>query len=723
MFLGQNVIIFFHLGEANGELLTLFSRKLPAKVTEKRDTNNNIDSIAERDGISGNLYPETAIHNLEQTSDKVESDMQYRRSKIPTRLGNGVLAEDTRGARMGNKAVYNIGQEASLEIPLTTKIDQPRIEELTKRDVIPQEDRSSLIYSGKEGSRLLSDDKVRSNSENQGGSSLMNNDKTGSNKARLGDTTSTRKSTATRRNEVPLLGPDILRNSLDDASDEDFQVRDKSADLEIHADSSGVRVKAKPASLQVVSNPHGDVKTLPGETHSEGVVAERRTFTPVLPAEKRTHHHHLDGLGPRPLAHLPFLRHHHHFHRRHRLPWLRHRQHINYPDVFERMRFNSMPEGPSPFGGMGPPLAMAPPMAPMMGSSPPMIDSPPPMMSEGPGMSLMGGEGMGGGGMGGGGMGGGGMGGGGMGGPLIPQLLQRSPTMEMNPANRFGVPESPMEEMSPGGMPPVGRINPMGDMPPMVKLGSMGDMSAMGRMGPMSDMPPMSRMNTMGNASPMGRMGSMGEMAPMGGMGQMESMMGPMSPSSPFGQSEMRRRNALEFWGLPNQDQIKALMRGENVQKVLGSNRYGESLGGITPGGMNPGMGGASFNANGMGDNMMGPFGGTRNSIFRGMSGGMSNMMGMRRNMLYKKDSIDKTDAYKKSMKLKESNNHKTKPVVTSDHPVGGTTRSGQEKFEDGILKKAKSLVAGEKHVAKNEESELHREHRIRKSSKLEEKR
>jgi hypothetical protein len=632
---------------------------------------------------------------------------------------------------VGDKAVYNIGQEASLEIPLTTKIDQPRIEELTKRDIIPHEQRSRSVSEGNEGSRLISDNKVGSINGDQGGSSIVNNDKSGSSEAKSGGTTGAMKTTQTRRNEVPLLGSSFLRNSLDDVSDEDFQVRDKSADLEIHADSSGVRVKAKPASLQVVSNPHGDVKTLPGETHSEGVVAERRTFTPVLPAEKRAHHH-LHGLGPRTLTHLPFLRHHHYFHRRHRLPWLRHRQHINYPDVFERMRFNSMPaEGPSPFGGMGPPLAMSPPMVSMMGSPPPMMGSPPSMMSEGPGMSLMGGGGMGGGGMGGGGMGGGGMGGGGMGGggmgeggmggPLIPQLLQRSPTMETNPASRFGVPESPM--------PVMGRMSPMGDMSPMVKMGSMGEMSAMGRMGLMADMSPVSRMNAMGDAPSMGRMGSMGEMSPMGGMspmgrmGPMESMMGPMSPSSPFGQSEMRRKDAMEFWGLPNQDQIRALARGENVQKVLGSNRYGESLGGITPGGMNPGMGGASFNANGMGENMMGPFGGSSNSMFHGMSGGPSNMMGMRRNMLYKKDSIDKTDAYKKSMKLKQSSDRKTEPAVTSDDAVSGTTRSGHEKFEEGIMKKAQSLVAGEKHVAKNEESELRREHRIKKSSKLEEKR
>jgi hypothetical protein len=129
---------------------------------------------------------------------------------------------------------------------------------------------------------------------------------------------------------------------------------------------------------------------------------------------------------------------------------------------------------------------------------------------------------------------------------------------------------------------------------------------------------------------------------------------------------------------------------------------------------MSPGMGGGSFNANGMGDNMMGAFGGTRSSMFHGMSGGMSggmsNMMDMRRNMLYKKDSIDKTDAYKKSMELKKSGHHKNEPAVTT---------SGHEKFKKGILDKTQSLVAGKKHIAKNEEPELHREHRIRKSSKL----
>ena len=704
----------FYVGEANGEL-KLFSREAPAKVTQKRDIlNTDIDSVAERDGISGDLYPETAIHNLEQTSDKIESDMLYRKSKIPSREGHGTHVDDTLDVRVGDKAVYNIGQDVSLEIPLTTNIDEPRVEELAKRDVIPQQERSRLIKEGEKGSKVISDNKVGSISVDQGGSSLVNNDKVESSKVKLGDATSTPKSSSTRRDEVPFSGPNIFPNSLDDASDDDFRVRDKSADLEIHADSSGVRVKAKPASLQVVSNPHGDVKTLPGETHSEGVLAERRTFTPVLPAEKRAHHQHLHGLGPRPFTHLPFLRHHHHFHRRHRLPWLRHRQHINYPDVFERMRYNSMPEGPSPFGGMGPPLSIAPPMASMM-------SSPPPMMSEGPGMPIMGG--------------------GGMDGPLIPQLLQRSPTMETNSANRFGVPESPMDEMAPGGMSPggmspggmspggmspggmsgMGRMNPMADMSPMVRLGPMGDMSTMGRMGEqMADMPPMSRMNPMGDVPPMGRMGSMGAMSPMSRMGQMESMMGPMSPNAPFGQSEMRRKNALEFWGLPNQDQLRALARGENVQKVLGSNRYGETLGGITPGGMNPpggmspGMGGGSFNANGMGDNMMGAFGGTRSSMFHGMSGGMSggmsNMMDMRRNMLYKKDSIDKTDAYKKSMELKKSGHHKNEPAVT---------RSGHEKFKKGILDKTQSLVAGKKHIAKNEEPELHREHRIRKSSKL----
>lgn len=655
--------------------------------------------------------------------------MLYRKSEIPTREGDGTHVHGTRA--VGDKAVYNIGQDVSLEIPL----DQPRVEELTKRDIIPKKVASRLIEDGKKGSRLINDDKVGSTNEDQG---LINNDKVGSNDAKMGSTTGTVKSSSTRRDEVPLSGPNFLRNSLDDASDEDFQIRDKSADLEIHADSSGVRVKAKPASLQVVSNPHGEVKTLPGETHSEGVIAERRTFTPLLPSEKRTNHHHFHGLRPRPFTHLPFLRHHHHFHHHHRLPWLRHRQHINYPDVFERMRFNSMPEGPVPFGGMGLPVSVAPPMTSMM-------NSPPPMMSEGPGMPLMGGAGM---------------GGGGMGGPLIPQLLQRSPTMETNPANRFGVPESPMEEMSAGGMSPLGRMNPMGDMSPMGRMGPMEDVSPMGRMGPMGDMSPMGRMGSMGDMSPMGgmspmadmspmsrmnamgdmplmgRMGPMGGMPPMGRMGQMESMR-PMSPSAPFGQSEMRRKNALEYWGMPNQDQLRALARGENVQKVLGSNRYGETLGGITPGGMNPlggmspGMGGGSFNANGMGDNMMGPIGGTRSAMFRGMSGGMSggmysgmsggmsDGMGMRRNMLYKKNSINKTDAYKKSMKLKKSGDHKTTPAETGGQAVSGSTRSGHGKFEEGILKKAQSLVAGEKHIAKNEESELHREHRIRKSSKL----
>ena len=657
--------------------MKLFSHKLPSKVTQKRDVlNTNIDSLAPRNDIPGNLYPETAIHNLEQTSDKVESDLLYRKSKIPTREGDEKRVDD--------KAVYNIGQDVSLEIPLTTEIDEPRVGELAKRDIIPEKEGNRLIDEDKESSMVIGEDKVGSISNDQGKFSLISNDKGISNDANEGGKIRTVKSKSRRRDEVPLTGPSIFRNSLDDALDEDFQVRDKSADLEIHADSSGVRVKAKPASLQVVSNPHGDVKTLPGETHSEGVVAERRTFTPVLPAEKRTHHHHLHELGPRPFIHPPFLRPRHHFHHfhHHHLPWLRHRQHINYPDVFERMRFNSMPEpGPSPFAGMGPPISFAPPMASMM-------NSPPPMMSEVPGMPMMGG--------------------GGMGAPLIPQLLQRSPTMESNPSNRFGVPESPMGEMPSGGM------SPMGDMPPMGDMSPMGEMSSMPRMSPMADMSPISRFNAMGEVPLMGRMNNMEGMSPMGRMGQMESMMGPMSPSAPFSQSEMRRKNALEFWGMPNQDQLRALARGENVQKVLGTNRYGESLGGITPGGMNPlrgmnsGMGGGSFNANGMGENMMEPFSGN-GAMFHGMSGGgMSNMMGMRRNMLYKKDSIDKTDAYKKSMKLKKSSQE-----------ITGSKKSGREKFEEGILKKAQSLVAGDKHIAKNEHAELHREHRIRKSSKL----
>lgn len=635
------------------------------------------------------MYPETAIHNLEQTSDKVESDTLYRKSKIPTHEEEGTRVDGTRDRYVGDKAVYNIGQDVSLEIPLTTKIDQPRVEELTKRDIIPRKRKSD---KGNEISKLNNNGKV---SKDQEGSNLISNDK---GRSKVGGTS---KSKSTRRNEVPLSSPNIFPNSLDDPLDDDFQVRDKSADLEIHADSSGVRVKAKPASLQVVSNPHGDVKTLPGETHSAGVVAERRTFTPLLPAEKLPHHHHFHGLEPR---HLPFLRHHHHFHHlhHHRLPWLRHRQHINYPDVFERMRSNPMPmAGPNPFAGMQSPFSFAPPMAPMMNSPPPMtsmMNSPPPsIMSEGePGMSMIGG--------------------GGMGGPLIPQLLQRSPTMETNPANRFGVPESPMDEMSSGGMSSMDRMSPMGDMPPMGRMSFMGDMSSMGRVGPIGDMSLMSRMNAMGDMPLMGRMNPMGGMSPMGRMGQMESMMSPMSPGAPFGENVMRRKNALEFWGLPNQDQLRALARGENVQKVLGSNKYGETLGGITPGGtnplegMSPGMGGASFNANGIGNNMMGSFGGRRSTMFRGMSGGMPNMMGMRpRNTLYKKDKINKTNE-KKSKNVKKSRENKV---------ASGTTKHGHEKFEDVILKKAKSLVAGKKHRAKNEESELYREHRIRKSSKL----
>lgn len=255
----------------------------------------------------------------------------------------------------------------------------------------------------------------------------------------------------------------------------------------------------------------------------------------------------------------------------------------------------------------------------------------------------------------------------------------------------------------------------------MVRLGPMGDMSPMARMTPSEDMSAVSRMNAMGEMPVMGRMSfGGGEVSPMGKMEQMESMMSPMSPSAPFGQSEMRRRHAVEFWGLPNQDQLRALARGENVQKVLGSNRYGESLGAITPGVMNPlggmssGMGGASFNANGMGENMMGAFGGS--GMFNGMPGGMSNMMGTRGNMLYKKDSIDKTGAYKKSVKMRTSGEHK---ADKSGQAVSGNTRSSHGKFGEEILKKAQSLVAGEKHIAKNEESELRREHRIRKSSKL----
>ena len=673
--------------------------------------NNDIDSAAESDDMPGDLYPETAIHNLEQTSDKVESDMLYRKSEIPTREDDSTRVEDARDTHVGDKAVYNIGQDVSLEIPLTTQIQQPRVEELTKRDVIPQKRESD---EGKGGSKLNNKVEVRKNQE---GSNLINNDQRGS---KVVGTSSTSKSKSTRRNEVPLSGASIFPNALDDPLDDDFQVRDKSADLEIHADSSGVRVKAKPASLQVVSNPHGDVKTLPGETHSSGVVAERRTFTPLLPADKLPHHHHLHGLAPR---HLPFLRHHHHFHHlHHRLPWLRHRQHINYPDVFERMRSNPMPmpmAGPSPFAGMESPFTFTPPMAPMMSSPSPMtsmMNSPPSMLSDGePGMSMMGGGGM------------GGPGGGGMGGPLIPQLLQRSPTMETNPANRFGVPDSPMDEMSSGGMPSMDRMSPMGDMSPMGRMSSMGDMPSMGRMsfmgdmspmgrvGPMGDMSLMSRMNAMGDMPLMGRMNPMGGMPSMGRMGQMESMMGPMSPSAPFGENVMRRKSALEFWGMPNQDQLRALARGENVQKVLGSNKYGETLGGITPGGtnplegMSPGMGGASFNANGMG-NMMGSFGGRRSAMFRGISRGMPNAMRMRpRNMLFKKDKINRSNE-KKSKNVKKPRDNEV---------ASGSTKYGHEKFEDGILKKAKSLVAGKKHRAKNAEAELYREHRIRKSSKL----
>ena len=339
------------------------------------------------------------------------------------------------------------------------------------------------------------------------------------------------------------------------------------------------------------------------------------------------------------------------------------------------------------------------------------------------GMPLMGGEGMAGGGMGdgglgGGGMGGGGMGGGGMGGPLIPQLLQRSPTMETNPANRFGVPEGPMGEMpSMGSMPPR-EMSPMGEMPSMRRFSPMEEMSPLARMGPMGDMAAMGRM---GQAGPI--MNSMPGMFPMS----------PMSPSAPYDQNVLRRKNALEFWGMPNQDQLRALARGENVQKVLGTNRYGESLGGITGGGMNfrggvnPGMGGPSFNANGMGASaMMGRFGGAGGAMFHGMSGRPSGMMesGMRRNSFFKKDDISKTDEYKKSMKLKKSRDGKDATVgrKKDDGKVAsGSAKSEHEgeKFEEGILKKAEGLVAGEKHIAKNEETELHRDHRVRKASKM----
>lgn len=56
-----------------------------------------------------------------------------------------------------------------------------------------------------------------------------------------------------------------------------FQVDDKSADLEINANSAGVKVKAKPASLQVVSRP--------GPHPSTPIV-------PIAPVHPYYHHHH-----------------------------------------------------------------------------------------------------------------------------------------------------------------------------------------------------------------------------------------------------------------------------------------------------------------------------------------------------------------------------------------------------------------------------------------------
>ena len=692
---------------------------------EKRSTNDNYVASAqdpdplnvERKAIPGNLFPETVIHNLEQTSDKVESDMLERKSKIPERN-----ARDTR-------AVYNLGEDTSVEVPLTTKVHESgaHVEGVTKRSL-----------AGSFGNRV--DDEERKEQE----TFIVSDDKVAKESDGLHKVTKKGRKSAARRDEVPFSGTRLLRDNLQDGdSIEDFQVKDKSADLEIHADSSGVKVKAKPASLQVVSNPHGGLKTLPGETHIRGVTAERRTFTPLLPEEeekrrRHRHHHRLyHGLDSSPFASYPFLpRRHFHHHRRHhhRLPWLRHRQHINYPDIFERMRDQSpLPEGSSAFNP-SPSIGSSFPLSSPMSS--PLMN---PMMPEGgAGMPQM-------------------MGGAGIDSPMMPQLPQRSPTMETNPANRFGVPESPM-----GEMPQMPSMNPSANMGPMGLMGSMGQSGQMGPMGQSGQMEPMGQS---GQTEPMGQSRQMGPMEQTINSNPGMSSMYPMQNPMPH------KGNAMEFWGIPNQDQLKALSRGENVQKVLGSNRYGENLGGImanpigdgerrgmmgmggsiggamggamgggmsgsmgggmgggmtggmTGGmgggmGMNSGMGGSSFNYNGMGNSggMMGQFGTSGSSngaMFNSMPNEQSSMMGnpMRRTNLFKKDDINKTEDYKKAAKRKATKAH-DKKVVSGDKMA-----QHSKKFAD-LLKKAKSLVAGQKHVAKNEHAPLLREHRIKKSSK-----
>lgn len=659
------------------------------RYRNKRSTDDNyvVESVrnihgdpvhhnVERKEIPGDLYPETVIHNLEQTSDKVESDMMERKSKIPERNSRDTYA---------NKVVYNIGEELSVEVPLTTKVQEKGVHSarIMKRDIVGG--RKDIVdLEGQRGVKkyLLSEDKVTKPSGSSGWNKL-----------------NTRKSNSTtRRDEVPLSSAKFFNDDLDDGGlDEAFQVRDKSADLEIHADSTGVKVKAKPASLQVVSNPRGEMKTLPGETHVDGVTAERRTFTPLLPEEegkrrkhrRRHHRRFFHGLDPSPFLDYPsldrryFHRHRHHHH--HRLPWLRHRQHINYPDIFERMRDqNPLPDSASAFSPP-PSFGSAFSFNPQMSS--PMMNYPSIMPEGGPGMPQM-------------------MGGANMNGPMMPQLLQRSPPVETNPANRFGVPESPM-----------------GEMPRMSSMGQMGEVGFMGQMGP------------------------------MGTMGQ---MMNPMPGISPMSlQDQMSHKsNALEFWGTPNQDQLKALARGESVQKVLGTNTYGENLGGIVgnmmgdmngggkqnmmpsgpgfgmhgddmgmnmPGEMNPSMSGSGVNFmgnNGIGNGgMMGQFGtsGTTSAMFNGMSQRQSGIMSnpVRGNALFKKDDINKTADYKKAVKSKDAKSR-------DDGVNSGKKMTHEsEKFEKGLLDKAKSLVAGDKHIAKDEHTPLLREHRIRKSSKL----
>lgn len=614
-------------------------------------TNNKYSCIFPDDFVPANaMYPEIAIHNLEQTADKIETDM-YRKSNIPT--AEDPVLDSMRHKLIGSKAVYNIDNDVSLEVPLTSKINVERIEKVAKRNTIPKEREVNTLHKGKEASTFSQDGNLYSGESDHNG--LKHTKKEGSSK------TSAVNQIASRRRDVV---PDILSNSLIDPSDEDFQDKEKSADLEIHADSTGVRVKAKPASLQVVSNP-------------QDVVAERRTFTPVLPSMVRPHRRHFHRMRPLPFMHSPLIR-RHHFHRRHMLPWLRHRPHIMYPDIFERMRFNTMPGVESGFGS--PPFSFSQPL-------PPMMNAPTPMMPEASAMAFMAREGA-------------------MSAPNIQQFLQRSPTMEANSANRFAIPDSSMNEMAPRALSAFGGMSPIGGM------------STLGRMGSMFGMP---GMNNVGGQMPfMGGMASMGNIPPMNRLTQMESMMG-MPLRSPFDQGAMRRKNVLEFWGMPNQDQLQALARGENVQKILGLNRYKEGIGDFSSYGMSPfdrmssDLGGRSFEANDMrGDGSMGPYSGTSSAMFRGMSNELSNMMGMRRGGFFKKDKINKTDEYKKA-------NNKTSDLSASGNnkASGSVGHNSAGKFDQGIAKSARSLIAEGKHVAFSEESELHREHRIRKSPRM----